>query len=69
MTGLLHPLVADGLARERHADLLREARRAALRRQARQARGRAGPLRVRAGWLLVEVGLRLAVPRAGGARP
>jgi len=64
VTGPLHPLVVDGLVRERHADLVREAQRARLRRQARQVRCRSGTLRRRAGWALVEIGLRLAVPRA-----
>ncbi|SDE50616.1 hypothetical protein [Pseudonocardia oroxyli] len=64
MTGLLHPHLVDRLARDHHADLLREARAATLRRQARRSRQRAGPLRTRVGWMLVEVGLRLAVPTA-----
>ncbi|WP_181782175.1 hypothetical protein [Pseudonocardia pini] len=64
MTGpLSHPLVLDGLVRERHADLRREVVRARLRHEARRARRRPGRVRERTGWLLVEVGLRLAVPR------
>ncbi|WP_433508237.1 hypothetical protein ACQP04_18310 [Pseudonocardia halophobica] len=71
MTGpVLHPIVADGLVRERHADLLRAAEVARLRRLARRRRlaqrlpVSPSPLRRRVGWALVEVGLRLAVGRA-----
>ncbi|MFC5946740.1 hypothetical protein ACFQH9_00430 [Pseudonocardia lutea] len=68
MTGpLLHPIVAEGLVRERQADLRRAAEVARLRRLARRvpARVPAGPsaLRRRVGWALVEAGLRLAVGR------
>jgi len=59
----LHPLVVDGLVRDRHAELRRDLERARLRGEARRARRRPGRLRERAGWVLVEVGLRLAVPR------
>ncbi|GAA4538327.1 hypothetical protein [Pseudonocardia xishanensis] len=59
----LHPLVVDGLVRDRHAELRRDIEGARLRRVARAARRRPGPARRRVGWLLVEVGLRLAVPR------
>ncbi|GAA4678758.1 hypothetical protein GCM10023215_09640 [Pseudonocardia yuanmonensis] len=71
MTGpVLHPIVAEGLARERQADLLRAAEVARLRRIARRVPGPRVPtppsaLRRRVGWVLVEVGLRLAVGRPG----
>jgi hypothetical protein len=57
----MHPYLIEKLARERQRDLLRSARpnsppalpeRPAARRSARQ----------RAGWALVELGLRLAAP-------
>lgn len=65
MTGpVLHPIVAEGLVRERHADLLRAAEVARLRRLARRLPVEPSPLRRRVGWALVEVGLRLAVGRA-----
>lgn len=64
MTGpVLHPIVTEGLVRERHADLLRAAEVARLRRVARRLPVEPSPLRRRVGWALVEVGLRLAVGR------
>jgi hypothetical protein len=65
MTGpLLHPTVAEGLVRERQAELLRAAEVARLRRSARRLPPGPSPLRRRVGWALVEIGLRLAVGRA-----
>jgi hypothetical protein len=73
-----HPMAAELLVRERQAELHRVARQADLRRAARDAsrRGaasRAGPRRVpawrrRAGWRLIELGLRLVVERPPAAR-
>jgi uncharacterized protein YndB with AHSA1/START domain len=73
-----HPMVAELLVRERQAELHRAARQAGLRRAARDASrqdaaSRAGPRRVpgwrrRAGWTLIELGLRLVVERPPAAR-
>jgi hypothetical protein len=73
-----HPMAVELLVRERQAELHRAARQADLRRAARAAsrRGaasRAGPRRVpawrrRAGWRLIELGLRLVVERPPAAR-
>jgi hypothetical protein len=62
MTGpVLHPTLAAGLVRERHADLLREARAARLCRLVPPRPPSA--VRRAVGWRLVELGLRLAVER------
>ncbi|MCE0762248.1 hypothetical protein LWC35_04880 [Pseudonocardia kujensis] len=64
MTGpVLHPIVAEGLVRERQAELLRAAEVARLRRSARRLPAGPSPLRRRVGWALVEIGLRLAIGR------
>ena len=73
-----HPMVAELLVRERQAELHRAARQAGLRRAARDASrqdaaSRAGHRRVpgwrrRAGWTLIELGLRLVVERPPAAR-
>jgi hypothetical protein len=70
---LVHPILIDLYARERHADMLRAAE---LRRAARERRtalssergtARLTP-RERLGWLLVTLGLRLAVDASPSAR-
>ncbi|GAA1832308.1 hypothetical protein GCM10009836_07980 [Pseudonocardia ailaonensis] len=65
MTGpLLHPVLAQELVRERHAEIAREVEARRLRRLAREVPRAPSPLRTRIGWGLVEVGLRLAVGRS-----
>jgi hypothetical protein len=59
MHGAMHPLIGKDLIAARHADLLR------YRRDWRVARDlprTPSHTRERLGWLLVEAGLRLAVP-------
>jgi hypothetical protein len=56
----LNPAVTEMLTTDRLAEIHRQA---AQCRRPRPASGRAGSLRRATGWALVEVGLRLAVPR------
>ena len=79
----MHPRLFHELARQRHADMLRHAdmqRRAAGlgrvstgARHVRHTRDASRSLRTRAGWWLVEFGLKLAVRpdsrRAASPRP
>lgn len=61
-----NPAVVEALARERAAELRRAAGiRGAQRGEARRGSVLAAPRRA-TGWLLVDVGLRMAVPRPGG---
>ncbi len=54
----MHPSMAQALCRARAEQLHREA---ATRRRGR-ARRRRGPVRTTAGWFLINVGFRLALP-------
>ncbi len=64
-----HQALADALARDRAAELRQSAESAA--RVRRQSRGPSviAAARLRTGWLLVDMGLRLVMPRAGTNRP
>ncbi len=77
---MTHPMLLEALAAERAAEMRRSlaagqlAGRDAPGRARRRSRrvGRAGRVRQPVGWLLVDVGLRLAAPprpAAGAARP
>jgi hypothetical protein len=66
----LNPALTEMLTTDRQAEIQRQAtQRQATRRQAMQRRrprpssGRVRSLRKATGWALVEIGLRLAVPR------
>lgn len=59
MPGPLHPILAEGIVAMRRADLVRY--RSELR-MCRNVPHHPSPGRERLGWLLVETGLRLAVP-------
>jgi hypothetical protein len=59
----LNPALTEMLAKERVADLNRCS--GEQRRLVRLNSGRLGSVKRAAGWALVEVGLRLAVPRHG----
>jgi hypothetical protein len=73
-----HPALANALARDRAAGLRQSAQSA---QSAQMAAGTArrprtqrrpsviGSARLRTGWLLVDMGLRLAVPRGSTNRP
>ncbi|HEX5406870.1 MAG TPA: hypothetical protein VFX16_31735 [Pseudonocardiaceae bacterium] len=56
---MANPALLEVLAREQHAEL----HRAPAVRRMRLSQNRAGP-RQRLGWLLIEIGLRLAVQPA-----
>jgi hypothetical protein len=69
---MMHPILIDLYAQERHAEMLRTAERWRAARQRRDellreraavdlAPPRSGRLRRRLGWTLVTIGLRLAV--------
>lgn len=66
-----HPALANALARDRAAGLRQSAQSAQMAAEtARRPRTQRRPsviasARLRTGWLLVDMGLRLAVPRAG----
>jgi hypothetical protein len=62
----MHPFQVGQVAQHRLAGLREEA--AGRRRAAAAAPGRRVLIRHRAGWLLIHVGLRLAVGSAGPAR-
>ena len=62
----MHPILIDLYAQERHAEMLRTAELWRAARERRDEAGAAQPTRrERFGWLLVTLGLRLAV----GTRP
>lgn len=64
-----HPALAGALARDRVAERRRSAEAAVrVRREARSPSVIAAA-RLRTGWLLVDMGLRLVMPRAGTNRP
>lgn len=66
-----HPALADALARDRVAELRRSAQDARSARPTARSRNKhrrpsvVASFRLRTGWLLVDMGLRLAVPRGG----
>ena len=62
----MHPFQVGQVAQHRAAGLREEA--AERRRAAMAAPGRRVLMRHRAGWILIHVGLRLAVSSAGAAR-
>jgi hypothetical protein len=59
---LQHPAFNQALARDRVAEL-RHAARSGARRRCPACPGVAGAARNATGWFLVDVGLRLAIPR------
>jgi hypothetical protein len=59
-----HPTFVQGLIRDRVAELQRTATAAAARRDEPRANRVIVSARRTTGWLLVDMGLRLAVPRA-----
>jgi hypothetical protein len=64
-----HPALAEALVRDRVTELRQSARTAAhFRPQKRRANG-IEAARLGVGWLLIEIGLRLATPRGGMNRP
>ena len=73
----MHPILIDFYAHERHADMLRTAemwraareRRDQMLQERRADREHAASVRERVGWMLVVVGLRLAVGDASRVRP
>lgn len=60
-----HPAVLEGLARDRVAELRRSRWQNASMRREKRWHERATAARSGTGWLLVDLGLRLAVPRCG----
>jgi hypothetical protein len=62
----MHPFQVEQVAQHRIAGLREEA--AARRRAGTAAAGRHVLIRHRAGWILIHVGLRLAISSAGAAR-
>lgn len=60
-----NPAIAETLVRDRVAHLQRSAAKASpVSRRERRRRPIGGAARSAAGWLLVEIGLRLALPRS-----
>lgn len=67
----LNPTMTEMLANQRVDEMSRrvaQCRRARLSRGSASSRGRLHSVRKAAGWALVEIGLRLAVPRRSRAR-
>jgi hypothetical protein len=64
-----NPTLIQALARDRAAELRRAAEAAALGKGAHHQQHRIEAARNRAGWLLVDMGLRLAVPRGSLSQP
>ena len=61
---LNNPVLTQALARDRVAELQKSARGSAHARRDKPRRCLTETARRRTGWLLVEIGLRLATPRA-----
>jgi hypothetical protein len=64
-----HPALAGALARDRDAQLRRSAEAAARVERRPRSPSVIAAARLRTGWLLVDMGLRLVMPRAGTNRP
>lgn len=64
-----HPALAGALAKDRVAELRRSAEASARVRRTPRGPSVIGAARLRTGWLLVDMGLRLVMPRAGTNRP
>jgi hypothetical protein len=64
-----HPAVLEALVRDRVLELRQTAAGRARSRRAERRRRVAAAARHGTGWLLVDVGLRLAVPRGATERP
>ena len=61
----LNPALTEMLAKQRAAELSRQSRHSD---RPRPTTGRLGSFKKATGWALVEIGLRLAVPRRGPIR-
>lgn len=59
-----NPALVEALVRDRVADLRHSAHTSALGRRAKRRRGVIESARRGSGWLLVDMGLRLALPRS-----
>jgi hypothetical protein len=64
-----HPALAGALAKDRVAELRRSAEAAARVERKPRSPNVIAAARLRTGWLLVDMGLRLVMPRAGTNRP
>lgn len=64
-----HPALAGALAKDRVAELRRSAEAAARVERKPRRPNVIAAARLRTGWLLVDMGLRLVMPRAGTNRP
>jgi hypothetical protein len=63
-----HPAVLEALARDRVAELRHSGWATARVRREKRWHGLVAAARRGTGWLLVDMGLRLAVPRGGASR-
>ena len=64
-----HPALTEALVRDHVTALRQSARTTADIRPQRQRLNGIGAARLGAGWLLIEMGLRLAIPRSDRSRP
>ena len=64
-----HPVVQEAIVRGRVDGLRHSADATAHARRARRRLGVVAAARYATGWLLVDMGLRLAIPRAGAKHP
>jgi hypothetical protein len=64
-----NPALVDAVARARVADLRQSARSGVRGRGIKRRHRGAEAARQATGWLLVDMGLRLAVPRRAASRP